>query len=397
MSDLPRDIEEEVLSRLPVTSLGEVRSTCKKWNTLTKGESFLKRHMCEGAEGASKKKQEQRQGMGMKVVMLLENRVSLMSVNLLYPSIEPIGNINADGVEISKIIHCDGLFLCITEDERVVVWNPYLGQTRWIDPRSCYHRFDRYALGYEKKKEQKKHKVLRFVNDYDPRVKHRVCEFEIYSLDSNSWKVVDVDPDHDWTTLFVHRGFSLKGNTYWFAREKLASSRIDVADFLICFDFETERFGPRLPLPFHGFVGDTVTLSSVREEQLAVLFQRNGAPAYTVKIWISTKIEPNAVSWSNLFLAVDMKPLIGVRFNNYAASFFVDEEEKLAVVLHKDRGSPGPTTRNTACILGDNGYFKQVDLGESTKHNCCFPLVSSYVPSSEQIKQPAPLGSQNTP
>ncbi|CAA7058971.1 unnamed protein product [Microthlaspi erraticum] len=284
MSDLPREMEEEVLSKLPVTSLGEVRSTCKKWNSITKGHSFLKRHMGESAEGASKKKQKQRKGIEIKVVMLLEKRVSLMSVNLLYPSIEPIGNINADGVDISKIIHCDGLFLCITEEEnssRVVVLNPYLGQTRWIEPRTSYHRFDSYALGYDNKK---KHKVLRFVNDYDPRVKHRVCEFEIYSLDSNSWKVVDVGPDHDWTTSFILRGLSLKGNTYWYARDKLASSRIDVADFLICFDFETERFGPRLPLPFHGLVGDTVTLSSVREEQLAVLFQGNRDQIYNLMI-----------------------------------------------------------------------------------------------------------------
>uniref|UniRef100_A0A1J3JS13 F-box/kelch-repeat protein n=2 Tax=Noccaea caerulescens TaxID=107243 RepID=A0A1J3JS13_NOCCA len=390
MSDLPREMEEEVLSRLPVTSLGEVRSTCKKWNSITKGESFLKRHMCEAAEGAAKKKQKQRKGIGIKVVMLLENRVSLMSVNLLYPSIEPIGNIGAEGVGISEIFHCDGLFLCVTTGEKkLLVWNPYLGQRRWIEPRSCYHIFDRYALGYEKKKEQKKHKVLRFVNDYDPRVKHRVCEFEIYSLDSNSWKVVDVDPDpdHDWTTSFVLRGFSLKGNTYWYARDKLASSRIDVADFLICFDFETERFGPRLPLPFHGFVGDTVTLSSVREEQVAVLFQRFGAPALTVKIWISTKIEPNAVSWGSLFLAVDMRPLIDVRFYRHAGSFFVDEEEKLAVVLHIDKVKPSPTTRNTAYMIASNGFLKHVDLGERGDMRCC-PLVCSYVPSSLQIEQP---------
>uniref|UniRef100_A0A1J3G4E6 F-box/kelch-repeat protein n=1 Tax=Noccaea caerulescens TaxID=107243 RepID=A0A1J3G4E6_NOCCA len=284
MSDLPREMEEEVLSKLPVTSLGEVRSTCKKWNSITKGESFLKRHMCEGAEGASKKKKKQRQGIGIKVVMLLENRVSLMSVNLLYPSIEPIGNIGADGVGISEIFHCGGLFLGVTTGEKkLLVWNPYLGQTRWIEPRNPYHRFNWYALGYEKKKKKKKHKVLRFANNYDLRAKHRVCEPEIYSLDSNSWKVVD-DFTPDWRIELYQRGLSLKGNTYWYAHEKSSPGRtIGVADFLICFDFETERFGPRLPLPFHGFVGDTVTLSSVREEQVAVLFQRFGAPAYTTQ------------------------------------------------------------------------------------------------------------------
>ncbi|KAL0872671.1 hypothetical protein Bca101_022376 [Brassica carinata] len=36
MSDLPRDVEEEVLCRIPMTSLRPVRSTCKRWNTLSR-------------------------------------------------------------------------------------------------------------------------------------------------------------------------------------------------------------------------------------------------------------------------------------------------------------------------------------------------------------------------
>lgn len=100
---------------------------------------------------------------------------------------------------------------------------------------------------------------------------------------------------------------SLKGNTYWFAEEKLVdvapgTEISDLRDFLLCFDFTKERFGPRLPLPFHSF-GDIVTLSSVGEEKLAVLFQKQGLPPYTVKIWISSsKIEPDAVSWNKLVL-----------------------------------------------------------------------------------------------
>ncbi|KAG5415915.1 hypothetical protein IGI04_003482 [Brassica rapa subsp. trilocularis] len=44
---------------------------------------------------------------------------------------------------------------------------------------------------------------------------------------------------------------------------------------LVCFDFTTARFGLRLPLPFHSYPKEgVVTFSNVREEQLAVLFQR---------------------------------------------------------------------------------------------------------------------------
>ncbi|XP_019084585.1 PREDICTED: ABC transporter E family member 1-like, partial [Camelina sativa] len=47
MSDLPRDLVEEILSRVPVTSTRAVRLTCKKWNTLSKDESFTKKHLTQ--------------------------------------------------------------------------------------------------------------------------------------------------------------------------------------------------------------------------------------------------------------------------------------------------------------------------------------------------------------
>ncbi|CAA0374401.1 unnamed protein product [Arabidopsis thaliana] len=36
MSDLPRELVEEILSRVPVKSMREVRVTCKTWNALSK-------------------------------------------------------------------------------------------------------------------------------------------------------------------------------------------------------------------------------------------------------------------------------------------------------------------------------------------------------------------------
>ncbi|KAJ4880914.1 F-box/kelch-repeat protein [Raphanus sativus] len=211
---------------------------------------------------------------------------------------ERIGElISLDRIEISRIFHCSGLLLCITKDKsRLVVWNPCSGQTRWIEPprNSHYDILDRYALGYEKYSQQRPSlKVLRFVDDVDTRVNRRVTKFEIYNLSSNSWKVVDGVNDPDWEIESHHYGVSLKGgNTYWCARQKHDPPR---PDFLICFDFTTERFGPRLPLPFRTFWEETVTLSSVRETQLAVLCQKSSSQVFTVKIWITSEIGPNTV------------------------------------------------------------------------------------------------------
>ncbi|KAF2541031.1 hypothetical protein F2Q68_00032542, partial [Brassica cretica] len=279
ISDLPRDMVEEVLCKLPMTSLRRARFTCKRWNnTLSKDWRFTRKYNGE----AAKRKEFQ-------VVMILEYKVYLMSVNVHNPSpsIEPIGKLHDAGVDIINVFHCQGLLLCVTKGgTRLVVWNPFTGQTRWIKPRDSYHRCDRYALGYENKNNYPL-KVLRFVDDYDRNLKRQVREFEIFNLNSSSWKVVDFNPH--WMIQYFYRGLSLKGNTYWFAENKVAPGKIGRV-FLLCFNFTTESFGPRLLLPFHGRYGDTLTLSSVREEQLAVLFQEC-APAYTLKVWISSKDE----------------------------------------------------------------------------------------------------------
>ncbi|CAH8262452.1 unnamed protein product [Arabidopsis lyrata] len=377
LSEIPRDLAEEVLSKLPVTSLRGVRSTCKKWNTLSKDRSFTRRHI--GKEEAKKKQRKE-----FHVVMMLDFRVSLFSLNLLDPNpIERLGQLisldDANQVDISNIFHCDGFLLCTMKDiSRLVVWNPCSGQTIWIKPRNSFNTWDRYALGYDV---MKKHKVLRFVDHYDCKRRPLLREFEIYSFESDSWKVLDVNPD--WDIEFVHRGLSLHGNTYWFARDKVFPRGGDHSYFLLCYDFTTETFGPRLPLPFHPFFADTVALSSVGDNQIAVLFQRCSSP-YTLKIWISSKIEPNAVSWKKSFLKVDMKPLMGISFSFTGGSFFVDEEKKVAVVLDKNIGGGCDPTRNIAYIIGKKGYFKKVDRGES-RHLTCWPLGCSYVPSSVQI------------
>lgn len=163
----------------------------------------------------------------------------------------------------------------------------------------------------------------------------------------------------------------MKGNTYWHARARDRNQREDVPAFLIGFDFTTERFGPHLPLPFVSY-NDTVTLSTLGEEQLAVLFQQS----CRLGIWVTTKIEPNAVSWSK-FLAVDMRPL------NHRG-FLIDKEKRVVVVFHDNRDVLNRTRYTAyihAYIIGENGHFREVNIGEIT-YNWHYLLTCSYVPSS---------------
>ncbi|CAN6885317.1 unnamed protein product [Brassica oleracea] len=226
ISDLSQDLIEEILSRLPLTSQRAASSTCKQWNDLYKDESCTKKHRGKAANDTM-------------MIRVCNSRACLVSVDLhgarkqkngLFElSTEPVGQLNH--ITVSDVYHCDGLLLCLHKKGMVksdsVVWNPYLGQARWIKPSNFFSKFDRYCLGYDNKNN---HKILRFLH-------------------------------HD-----NYGGLSLKGNTYFVAWERLG-----MREYVICFDFTSERFRHCLDLESNYGNGETVILSAVREEQLAVL------------------------------------------------------------------------------------------------------------------------------
>ncbi|XP_019097690.1 PREDICTED: putative F-box protein At3g19560 [Camelina sativa] len=369
--DLSRDLIEEILSRVPITSLPAVRSACKGWNGLSKDKSFTKRYPSDKA------------AKEFLLIMFYDSRVSLIGVNLhgIFNHedtccIKKIGKL-PNQVEISEVFECDGVTKFMP---RLVAWNPYLGQVRWILARRKFHILDKFAIGYDNSNSNS-HKILWFWFRYEQITNNRINDCEIYSFKSNSWRALDVFNDCD---IESHqRSVSLKGNTYFVARQSFGEKKYG----LVCFDFTRERFGPHLHLPFDDYAfNDIVTLSSVREEQLAVLLKRRYT--YELEIWITTKIEPNTVSWRK-FLAVKdesiLNPISNIALER--CSFFViDEERKAVVVCVRDKEK---RNKNVAYVIREDGCYKEMVLGESNHP----PLMCSYVPSSVQIhKGPVPAG-----
>ncbi|XP_006301465.2 putative F-box protein At3g19560 [Capsella rubella] len=374
MSDLSKSLVEEILSKVPISSLRAVKSTCKQWNVLSKDPNFTKKQCAKAAND-------------FMVIMLNDFKVCLMSVDLygvhndnkdlVDPCIKRIGELNQ--VKIFNVFCCDGLLLCLTKEKEVntttslVVWNPYSSQTSWIKPRITYGRSDMFGIGYDKNNNH--HKILRLFLEFG----NYKVEYEIYDFKSNTWRVLDISS----TIVFYKRGVSVKGNTYFIYQETIKVEEVGKECVLLCFDFTKERFGPALHLPVRCDVRyDDIVLSSVREEKLAVLFQR--LDTCKMEIWITTKIEPNVVSW-NKFLDVNTDTITGLKFMVEPKSFFVEEEKKVAVICDIDRLEPTKKgLYKTACVIGEDGYLKEVDLGEAVNakespYSC--PLVCScYVP-----------------
>ncbi|CAA7054351.1 unnamed protein product [Microthlaspi erraticum] len=386
--DIPRDlIEDEILPRVSITSLRAVRSTCKEWEASTKTQILGK------AARASKPY------LGF---MLMDYKVCSLKFDLhglrnsgefVKPNIKQVSIL--DQIEISQVFHCAGLLLCVIKDNKgLVVWNPYMGQIKWIQPRDKYEISDVYAFGYD---ENRNHKILRIF--FDDNLK--VSGYEIYDLSSDSWKVVYDTPAWDCDT-WIHEqpGVSLNGNTYFLAQDVEAVIPFyeyfweeHADDFLLCFDFTTERFGPHLPLPYND---NNVSLSCVGDEKLAVFYQRSGK-CHVLEIWVTNKIDPNGVSisWSKFLGRFDG----GVKvYDIYGGSFFIDEDKEVAVVFDVDRPKGYKTCLYPAAhIIGQDGYLKSLSIGEAlnlgtpdesgyVEEKYRFPLVcSSYVPSLVQL------------
>ncbi|KAJ4894047.1 F-box family protein [Raphanus sativus] len=294
ISDLSQDLIEEILSRVPLPLTSQVRSTCKKWNGLYKDESFTKKHRGKAANDTM-------------VIMVRDSRVCLVNLDvqgvlkkkqgLVELSKKLIGQLNH--ITVSDVYHCDGLLLCLPKNGMLesdpVVWNPFLGQDRWIKPRrklTILGRY-RYCMGYDNKNN---HKILRFLKHDDG----TTVEHEVFNFKSDSWRVLRLTPD--WIIPYDRQGLSLKGNTYFTAKER----KVGMRKSLICFDFTSLKFRHCMDLESNSRKGDSVILSSVGEEQLAVLFYN--ADTYDIEIRITTKIEEgNEVTWRN-FLKVDVKP-----------------------------------------------------------------------------------------
>ncbi|KAH0876315.1 hypothetical protein HID58_073677 [Brassica napus] len=276
MCDLGEKLVVEIFKMVPITSLKAVRSTCKTWEAITKSWVVLgKKAADEFLVGFVK--------MNNKVYSLRYHQgdVSVQQVDLL------------NQLEISAVYHCDGLVLCVANDlSKLVVWNPYLCQSRWIGPRGeSFKASDIYAIGYSEDKSKKRdHKILRLVDDNcvaGPVLSVFRCEIYEMSSSDSSWRVLE-EAKPKWEIDVHQRGAS---------------------------------------------VNDCVTLSSFLrgdDEQLAALF--GGCESSFFEIWLTlTLVEPDHVSWTKFLLVETGGPIFTSLHFQLGGSFFVDEENKVAV------------------------------------------------------------------
>ncbi|CAA7045692.1 unnamed protein product [Microthlaspi erraticum] len=283
LRELPGDLVEEILCRVPAKSVKRLRSTCKRWNRLFNDVGFARKH----SDKAPKQ--------FIDLVLTAEYKILPMSVNLhgINPSVEFKGELSLPdhphSMDVDGVFHCDGFILCTytSRDEYgIVVWNPCTGQTRRIDP-VVRNKSRGFALGYHQDKGKRSYKLLSY---YDT-----LKDSAIYDFTSDSWKIVDGDIAPGWNVgdAYSCQSASLKGNTYWFANHE---TETHLGMCLLRFDYSTKISCGHVPLPYQYPSYRTSTLSVVREEKLSVLLQPHNTSK--TEVWVTDKIDGTKdMSW----------------------------------------------------------------------------------------------------
>ena len=364
--NLPTDLVENILSRIPAMTLARFRSTSKQWSAILKSTSFAKMHTAK----APKREDESLN------IMLIDSNVFQVRISLGAPYVKVADNpfylkdplSNSSQVGVLNVFHCNGLLLCTTKDKRLVVWNPCSGETTWIKPRVIYRESDYYALGYiyDSKSCSNQYKILRVDRHKDVPPNN---EYEIYDFTSNTWRILGVATD--WFLALYRRGISVKGNTFWIATQAWNPHN----NFLLSFDFSAEMFQSlSLPRPFPYSI---LALSVVREEQLCLLSLTNKE----LQVCVTT----STGSWSQL-LVLDLTFQYEISSSQFSKgmSFLADKQSKVVRCLNSD---------NVLSTVQENKDIQVNRLGRGKRESITHDnfesssVLLNYAPSLTQTQQ----------
>ncbi|XP_023633071.1 putative F-box/kelch-repeat protein At1g32430 [Capsella rubella] len=346
---LPWVLVEEILTRVPPTSLVRLKAVCKRWNTLFNDKTFIKNH----------KKTFQ---------FVLTTRSKIYSVSVS-PKLEvSVLTIDTPGRLKSQIlvrlVDSSGFLLC-GMDKGAVVWNPWLSQTRCIEPEvNTPLHLNFLGIGY----------------DNNRRVDEIVYKtLLVYNMDSDStWKIhefaSDAWKDEEQEKAKYTTSTTSSSTTRGFIRVMYHFSGV------VSLNGTFEEFSPFCDLPCgKNHLRDALVLRVFREDQFSLLKQ-----CYVTKkveVWVTTnKIDDQYgrdVKWTS-FMEVSIPNMPDlVEIKSYAQpSYFLDDDKRLVICSCDETG------RAWIYVVGENKLISKVQLDSVVDP---WPFHCTYFPSLVQI------------
>ncbi|KAE8686749.1 F-box and associated interaction domains-containing protein [Hibiscus syriacus] len=227
----------EILARLPIKTIFQCRSVCKRFLCFISDPEFAKLQLLKSQVCILIKTQPLQNASKRLQLAHVESSGSNLQVSKL--NLTPKSNLPT--IDISHMNACNGL-LCLVGSEKdynFYVCNPILGEFITIQPPyKDRQRGSFWGLGYSTMMDQ--YKVLQ---SYHPVVEsnNRYVMAEIYTIGTGTWRSIGNAPID--TVAMPFNAF-LNDALHWFPCTPNGS------EFIHTFDFNSEKFGT-LPPPDH--------------------------------------------------------------------------------------------------------------------------------------------------
>ncbi|KAK4259424.1 hypothetical protein QN277_005757 [Acacia crassicarpa] len=238
---LPDEIIQEILKRLPVRSLIRLQCVCKYWKNLIKSPSpsFIDENLRHQNPSlllwqrdifGPLRSQFRRSGP-----LLLRSIDSEMHIGKVQspPLLSPWWNVCIVG-------SCNGL-VCVGINESnmsaFLVWNPATGDARRI-PRTKSYELDVWdCSGFGFSTIANDYKIVQV---YDEDAKARISSIEVYSLNTGSWKEIELGPIKD--AIPYGESITFNGCIFWEGIKVEEEEEGDDDYLIVSFDIAKEVF-----------------------------------------------------------------------------------------------------------------------------------------------------------
>ncbi|KAL3614954.1 hypothetical protein CASFOL_040615 [Castilleja foliolosa] len=185
-NNLPFELIEEIVRRLPAKSLKRFRAVAKSWCFLIDSDSFIKSHL-RHSQIANSNRHLLIFGLGLYTVGLDSlDRAHALKPPFYYKSVDGISN------------SCNGIVLVMSDPP--VLYNPFTKEYKVLPnstvehhtPSNCYSKMS-YGFGYDSRNDN--YKAVRVV-EFRHELSHIwiSSETEIYSFRSNCWRRIEGFP-----------------------------------------------------------------------------------------------------------------------------------------------------------------------------------------------------------
>lgn len=296
---LPFDILPEILCRLPVKLLGQIRCLCKFFNSLISDPKFAKKHL-QLSTKHHHLMVTSRNDLG-EYVHCDSPITSVFSTSTVVTQTQ----LCAPRYNYAFVLRsCDGIFCCTLKPGSYFLWNPSIRKFKLLPPLENPRRSVSFSvcLGYD-----------HFIDNYKVIVVSFKNEVNVNTLGTDYWTTIEHIP---YNYHILGPGIFVSGTVNWFSMERSVSKHV-----ILSLDLEKLSY-QKLWLPDLANENYSWTLAVVRD----CLCVFESSDIYW-DVWIM-KQYGNQESWTKLYTIPNMQDHRGLEA--YCA-LYISEDDQLLV------------------------------------------------------------------